>query len=1021
MGAPPTTPPSLRLVPLPNSVDPTGTETTNTNTIAYASSSSKKFTMNSNVSFQQIEDDSPSDSEQQQKQSTLKPQSKERGGGGGFLSKALPLSPPSFLRRTPSKTASHSTTKVAAAEVSSPRGTPQRPEKAVEGSPPPPPPPSSDARGSSSSSRSLFRRKAKPDATSTPPLRTATSLSSSVGAGGGAGAGAVEDGSDEDDDPVMAFFTARNTQKVRFSLGGVEPKERGRESNNGNRPMSPTATSKSNSSLLEGKTMSASFNIKKFMRGALFGGSGSKGKASSSSSPYSSSTSSDDLFELELAKEMDAAQRQNKEMVWSHETDALPEILRTNKYANHNKRPLSSSSSRPTGPSSGNSSSPSLVQLQKDPNGTVLFDDFVEDADTRAAAIKLLNKARRAQYIHYRYSYAVKCYVRALELLQEYPLNHSTVVQTLSSLQTAHFANASYNNSANIVKLGIKYEDAGELVRALKMYTIAYRIRRESLSPTHPSLVVLLNMLGGIQIKRGELDEAMAIYELALKDTKPPESPPPPTGSISSVCNTSANSSSNSSGGGGSDHSSSQSSGVVAAGMPSSTLSKVPQCTNFLTRAVTCREMGTIHEQWGETTKALRMYHKSLDCMAEFKTLTVPSSTASTYATNAGWENFSFVEDEDEKIMDDEDDNNSNGNDSNRFVSVASLGRSTSNEKEILRDLERTRLSGSSQSSSKKRLPVRRKDLDCDHDTDEGGMELTFGEVKKGKKGSPISVGSEVTQSRYDVFFPVSLEQKKRKKRLVVGRKIEEEMKGDHTDVDVALTIHRIAQLHRSQQDYHLALPAFNVALRGMKYALGKSHPNVAAILGNIGNLQKEMGDMDSAYITYQQVLAIESYRLGLSHPDVVVTLHNISTIDAARGNHEHALSLYTQVVSLQRKLFGDDHESVAVTSACMGDVYERLGDTKSAVECYEEALRIKIVALGRHSLEVARLLHKLGKLAVCEEDFHLAHSYISKVSLVYRLNKLRDDDEWVVDVNRDAADVDAAIAMGRGGDIFEC
>lgn len=53
-----------------------------------------------------------------------------------------------------------------------------------------------------------------------------------------------------------------------------------------------------------------------------------------------------------------------------------------------------------------------------------------------------------------------------------------------------------------------------------------------------------------------------------------------------------------------------------------------------------------------------------------------------------------------------------------------------------------------------------------------------------------------------------------------------------------------------------------------MKYALGKSHPNVAAILGNIGNLQKEMRDMDSAYTTYQQVLAIESYRLGLSHPD---------------------------------------------------------------------------------------------------------------------------------------------------------
>jgi len=179
---------------------------------------------------------------------------------------------------------------------------------------------------------------------------------------------------------------------------------------------------------------------------------------------------------------------------------------------------------------------------------------------------------------------------------------------------------------------------------------------------------------------------------------------------------------------------------------------------------------------------------------------------------------------------------------------------------------------------------------------------------------------------------------------------------------------------------------------------------------------------MNAAYATYQQVLAIESYRLGLSHPDVVVTLHNIATIDAARGNLDHSLALYTQVVNLQRKLFGEDHESVAVTSACMGDVYERLGDHRKAVESYEEALRIKIAALGRHALEVARLLHKLGKLAIAQGDFHLAESYITKAALVYRLNKLSDVDEWVVDVHRDQADCEAAIAMGRStGPVFEC
>ena len=34
---------------------------------------------------------------------------------------------------------------------------------------------------------------------------------------------------------------------------------------------------------------------------------------------------------------------------------------------------------------------------------------FVEQPETRARVIKLLNKATRAQYVHFRYEYSVKC------------------------------------------------------------------------------------------------------------------------------------------------------------------------------------------------------------------------------------------------------------------------------------------------------------------------------------------------------------------------------------------------------------------------------------------------------------------------------------------------------------------------------------------------------------------------------------------------------------------------------------
>ena len=166
----------------------------------------------------------------------------------------------------------------------------------------------------------------------------------------------------------------------------------------------------------------------------------------------------------------------------------------------------------------------------------------------------------------------------------------------------------------------IKNEDSGELVRALKMYSIAYRIRRDNLSRAHPSLVVLLNMLGSIQAKRGEYEEAMKIYELALKDTskqdqlaleypetlaltptsmsaqdnnddddddasQPPPPPPLPPDPQPSP----------------SEHASSSSKG------------------NLLARSVTYREMGTIFEKWDRREEALSMYHLSLDCVAEWK------------------------------------------------------------------------------------------------------------------------------------------------------------------------------------------------------------------------------------------------------------------------------------------------------------------------------------------------------------------------------------------------------------------
>eukprot|EP00547_Thalassionema_nitzschioides_P005575 CAMPEP_0194209704 /NCGR_PEP_ID=MMETSP0156-20130528/7732_1 /TAXON_ID=33649 /ORGANISM="Thalassionema nitzschioides, Strain L26-B" /LENGTH=747 /DNA_ID=CAMNT_0038936911 /DNA_START=1 /DNA_END=2244 /DNA_ORIENTATION=- len=547
---------------------------------------------------------------------------------------------------------------------------------------------------------------------------------------------------------------------------------------------------------------------------------------------------------------------------------------------------------------------------------------FIEDPLIRAKTVNLLEKGQRAQLSYFQYKYALKCYVNAHKLLSDakYPDNHQLLVKALRFLNNAHHILNCLTNSAKIVKMGIKYEEAGDLVKALKMYTIAYRIRRDQISSSHPSLLALLNILGSIQIKRGELQEAMRVYDLALKESH-------------AMLTNSSNFE---------DFTCSPSSNLIA-------------------RAVTFREMGTIHDKWGNAENALKLYHKSLTCISEWRQKT----GARVQIT--------------------------------KDIDVEPLSTEPLASEEFQSSLlENLRLA--------KSFPLKV------NFTQENGIEILLGDSQQDLHLS----GDMVMVEYYNSFFykedGFSVEKASTKAML----------SGSYVDVDVSLTLHQIAQTYKRQGEYGKAIDAYKASLRGMKNALGDLHPNVAAVLGNIGNLQKELGDLDGAYYTYQEVLGIESCLLGVSHPEVAISLHNVATIEAYRGNHETSIAIYRKVLSLQKKLFGDDTIAVATTSASMGDVHERIGDLSKATKCYEESLRAKTAVLGRHNIEIARLFHKLGKIAFARRDYNLADSYTSRAVLIYRLNKIPDDHEWIIACERDLGDIDGAIALGAGKS-FQC
>jgi tetratricopeptide (TPR) repeat protein len=667
-----------------------------------------------------------------------------------------------------------------------------------------------------------------------------------------------------EEDPVMAIFEAKSKQRVRFYLEG-SMEESGAEARvaKNERRKPHDAVDKSDGS--------SSLNIGTFMGRVLFGKTTSDGRRQ----------------ETDVE---DAVGSCDSVFVWeSHEDEE--------------------------------ENPPEVVHTTSSPNKRMLEVSFTESSKVRAVVANLLSKAHRAHFSQYRYRFAVKCCMKANEILMKanYPDDHPLVHKTLRLLNNAHHAVKCFDNSAKIAKIGIKYEASDELIRALKMYTIAYRIRRDQLSRSHPSLVVLLNILGSIQVKRGELKEAMQIYELALKDAP-----------------------------------------VVTSVDDEQKEIPIVSYTNFLSRAVTFREMGIIYEKWGDHEKALQMYHRSLESISEWReilgaryrmpgkaALSPSPSTRTVNGTPATFGDHIQVV----KWLGSPDENSS---------------LSERGEMEIILSNSREKMGFSS-----------------DHST------VEF----------------------YNSFFPVgelcpSTRRNKQMAKTPTDRDV-------YADIDASLTLHQIAQMHRKLGAPAKALDAYRASLCGMQHAVGHLHPNVAAILGNIGNLQKEIGDFNAAYGTYQEVLKIESERLGISHPEVAVSLHNVATIEAARGNFDQSLAIFQKVLHLQTKLFGKDNISVSITSASMGDVYERRGDLETAVQCYEESLRIKTVALRSHDLQVGRILHKLGKMAYMQKNYSLADSYISRAVLIYNLNKIPQDHEWILDSTRDLADVDAAIAIG--------
>lgn len=507
----------------------------------------------------------------------------------------------------------------------------------------------------------------------------------------------------------------------------------------------------------------------------------------------------------------------------------------------------------------------------------------------------------------------------------------------------------SLEHSSDIVKMGIKHEEKGEYVKALKMYTVAFRIRRDAMGKNHPSLPVLLNLLGSVQLRRGELDEAMQIFELALY------------------------------------------------GRLKNDNMRVVGKTNVgnATKVVSMREMGQIYALQGKVEEALEMYHDSLECVL------LTMTTQSKYNMKEG----SSEEEPKEGCSD------QFFNDSQASPSTVSMAKSIPRSRRLDNYrgsntlLAQCNVCQATSTSSPTNNDGRNKEIDVTthikpnssnnpsppiSENEEMEVYLEDQSYSKGKRNPSNLVAF------YNSFF--------KDHQLITSKNI---------SVQVAMTLHNIANIHRKGKSYKLSISSYEAALRGMKIALGENHSNIAAILGNIGNVYKDMKNFDLAYNLYQDVLKIESRNLGDTHPEVIVTMHNIAMIEKCRGNFDDSKQLYRKVLSIQNRRKEPTLKwcnAVAVSYSCLGDVEEKDGNYQGAIEAYKEALTVRSHYGDKFHPDLGSLLHKIGVLNAHHGSLRDATIYFAKALKLYEFNNIEDSRRTIV--LRDQADVLGKIAF---------
>jgi tetratricopeptide (TPR) repeat protein len=424
---------------------------------------------------------------------------------------------------------------------------------------------------------------------------------------------------------------------------------------------------------------------------------------------------------------------------------------------------------------------------------------------------------------------AIECYMAAVESCLAFVNDGGEidvdVFRTVKKLRDCHHIFMSLQNSDDILQMGQEQENLGRFLRAVKFYTVAYRIRRDTLGDRHASLVKLLNMMGSLQTKRGHIEDAMTFVEMAEELQEETDA-------------------------------------------------------GLVTMAVTARNKGSVHEFAGRFAQALDCYHESFRLHRlsrgvewDLKTVTLPADMGPArkdpllfeLVKKPEWKEASTMDDNDKEegmevtlesslcyynvslkekvqsqdVLDEIDAN------VDLAMTLHSIGRI------LARHFNQYLLAMNAYTSS---LDWMKQSLGPDHPN----IAALFGNIGN------VCLEMEAYDRAY-MFYQEVL-------------RVEEKCYGKKHP-EIAVTLFNIGTIEYARGNYANAIKAFQSTMKIQKSVFGVDSAVIGLASHSVAEVCERVGDYEQAVQSYKVALEIDQLTMGKEHAQVGHLLHKMGKI----------------------------------------------------------------------------------------------------------------------------------------------